>query len=258
VDIAEQRVIIDPDAQPAAFGLAQDWPAFSTGQHAHRRAQLLYSTQGALRLSTEQLGTVLPPDRAAWIPGGAAHSVVGPRPVALRTVYFDPRPDDGEVVVFEAPLLLRELVVEICALGPTPPPQAQSLVDALRWLVDRWKQRPLPVTLPQARSPELACALEHLLQHLAHPVGLPDAARVAGLSPRSLQRRAQQELGTGLASWLQRARIQRAVELLAQPELEIGEIALRCGYQSPAAFTRAFSAITGVLPSAWRAGTRVS
>lgn len=248
--------VIDPDELPSPFGLAQDWPVLSTGRHTHRRAQLLYATQGAMRLTTDSVWAVLPPDRAAWIPGSVAHEVSCRRPVALRTVYFDPRPDDGQIAVFEAPALLRELVVEICALGPALPPEGRVLPEALRWLVDRWKRAPLPVTLPSARTPEIGRALDHLLQHLAHPVGLEDAAKAAGLSPRSLQRRARDELGTGLASWLQRARVQRAVELLADPELEIGEIALRCGYQSPAAFTRAFTAVTGVLPSAWRTGTR--
>jgi AraC-like DNA-binding protein len=244
--------MIDPDQVSASFGLAEDWPALATGRHVHRRAQLLYATAGAMRLVTDTVTAVLPPDRAAWIPGGVVHDVTCRRPVALRTVYFDPGEDDGPVVVFEAPALLRELVVEICGWGVAAPEGATVVTGALRWLVDRWKLRPLPVTLPSARSPELRAALDHLLDHLAHPVGLDDAARAGGISTRSLQRRMQDELGTGLAAWLQRARVQRAVELLADPELEIGEIALRCGYQSPAAFSRAFAAVTGVAPSAWR------
>lgn len=243
--------MIDPDRVPTAFGLAEDPPALATGRHVHRRSQLLYATSGAMRLVTERLTAVLPPDRAAWIPGGVAHDVACRRPVALRTVYFDPE-DDGEIVVFEAPPLLRELVIEICAWGPSPPDGADGVLAALRWLVDRWRVRPLPVTLPTARSPELRAALDHLFERLAHPISLGDAALASGLSARTLQRRMREELGTGLAAWLQRARVQRAVELLADPELEIGEIALRCGYQSPAAFSRAFAAVTGTPPSGWR------
>jgi AraC-like DNA-binding protein len=248
--------MLDPDEAPGAFGLAQDWPALATGRHAHRRAQLLFATSGAMRLVTDEVTAVLPPDRAAWIPGGLGHDVACRRPVALRTVYFDPRDDDGPVAVFDAPPLLRELVVEVCAWGLAPPAGAEQVTAALRWLVDRWKVRPLPVTLPSARSEELRAALTWSLDHLAHPIGLDDAACAGGLSTRVLQRRAAEELGSGFAAWLQRARVQRGRELLADPELEIGEIALRCGYQSPAAFTRAFAAVTGRPPSAWRGAVR--
>jgi AraC-like DNA-binding protein len=247
------RPRVDPDVPLASFGLAEDGP-LATGRHAHRRAQLLYTASGAMRLATDRVTAVLPPHRAAWIPGGVVHEVACRRPVALRTVYLDVTLDDGgDVVVFEAPALLRELVLEVCAWGEDPPPGAAVVTDALRWLVGRWRVTPLPVTLPAAATPEVARALDHLLAHLAHPVGLDDAARAAGLPVRTLQRRARVELGTGLAAWLQRARVQQAVELLAEPGLEVGEIALRCGYQSPAAFTRAFSGVMGTSPSRWRA-----
>ena len=81
----------------------------------------------------------------------------------------------------------------------------------------------------------------------------------AGLSVRTLQRRCQAELGVPLQAWLHRARIVTALELLADPAASVGEIAVRVGYGSGAAFTRSFAEIMGSPPSEWRGrGARYS
>jgi transcriptional regulator GlxA family with amidase domain len=64
----------------------------------------------------------------------------------------------------------------------------------------------------------------------------------------------REELGTSFSTWLARARMLRATELLADPDAAVGDVALRCGFQSPAAFSRAFQLHLGRPPSAWRRG----
>ena len=249
---------IDPDALPGRFGLAEDLPALLSDWHQHQRPQLLYASQGALKLQAADRLVVLPPERAAWIPAGLAHRVEASRPVRLRTVYFLACDEVGpQMAVFAAPPLLKEMAIQAAAWGAPAPdwPEVEPFFLAFAALAAVWRQRPLSVELPAARSPELAVALDFLLQRLDRPVGLKEAARAAGLSVRTLQRRCQVELGVPLQAWLHRARIVTALELLADPAASVGEIAVRVGYGSGAAFTRSFAEIMGSPPSGWRGGS---
>lgn len=241
---------LDPDLPPGPFGLSEDHHDLDTDWHTHRRSQLLYATRGAMRLQLRHRVAILPPDRAAWIPGGSPHRVRCGRPVHLRTVYFDG--GGGPLAIFEAKPLLREMAIEACRWGSHPPPGARPFFEAFAWLIETWRSVPLPVDLPTPSTPGLRDALDRLLDRLGAPWQVEDAARLSGMSPRSLQRRMQDEAGMTFSAWLQRARMQRAVELLADPSLQIGEIALRVGYQSPAAFSRVFRAHLGVSPRDWR------
>jgi AraC-like DNA-binding protein len=56
-----------------------------------------------------------------------------------------------------------------------------------------------------------------------------------------------------LAKW----RMQIASELLGSGSENVAAIAARIGYESDAAFSRAFKKMIGVPPSAWRRGVRV-
>ena len=55
-----------------------------------------------------------------------------------------------------------------------------------------------------------------------------------------------------LAKW----RMQIASELLSSGNTNVASIAARIGYESEAAFSRAFKKMIGVPPSAWRHRTR--
>ena len=248
--------LLDPDLVPCRFGLAEDVPALLSDWHAHARPQLLYASEGAMRLWAADRLVVLPPERAAWIGAGVAHRVEARRPVRLRTVYFDVS-DDGEpgaVTVFSAPPLLREMAIQAAAWGPSPPdrPEVAPFFAAFAAFAAAWRAAPLAADLPAARSPEIAAALVFLLDRLDRPVGVHDAARVAGMGVRTLERRCRAELGCSLQGWLVRARILAALELLADPGRSVGEVAEQVGYASIAAFSRAFRAQMGSPPSAWR------
>lgn len=87
---------------------------------------------------------------------------------------------------------------------------------------------------------------------------LPDLAEVARalhLSPRSVKRKLA-EHGTTFSDILEDVRRERALLLLANRDLTIGEIATRLGYSEQPNFTRAFRRWTGMTPAAYRAGLR--
>jgi AraC-like DNA-binding protein len=81
---------------------------------------------------------------------------------------------------------------------------------------------------------------------------LPDAARELHVSPRTLKRKLA-ERGTTFSALRDDVLRQRALLLLDNRALSIGEIAARLGYTELPSFTRAFRKWTGMTPNAYRA-----
>ncbi|MGG6310777.1 helix-turn-helix domain-containing protein [Paenibacillus macerans] len=86
--------------------------------------------------------------------------------------------------------------------------------------------------------------------------GSPDIQAVAkelGMSDRTLQRRLTNE-NTSFKHLLKQARHEQAREYLADPSLDIKEVAFLIGYEDQNSFYRAFRLWEGDTPSNWRTG----
>jgi DNA-binding response OmpR family regulator len=82
--------------------------------------------------------------------------------------------------------------------------------------------------------------------------GLPQLAARLRISPRHLERKCQQLVGTSPGLLLRTRRLEKAAELLrAQPTLNISEVAQRVG-MGPTYFSSLFSAFYGKTPTVWR------
>lgn len=256
---AAQSARVDVDAVPApAFGLADELAPFDGEWHAHRLHQLLYAAEGTLRLETEGAQWLLPPQRAAWIAAGTSHRVRAEGPVSLRTVYVARRLTPGPPEpcrVFAVTPLAREMILHAMRWGPSRGPRdpvAGPYFAALATLCQEWAAEPLPFRLPQARTPELARAMDYTLQHLSGAPTLEVAARAAGLSSRTLARRFQDEAQMSWRRFLGVARMLRAMELLSARGARISQTAFAVGFESLGAFTRAFQDFTGERPKDYR------
>ena len=73
-----------------------------------------------------------------------------------------------------------------------------------------------------------------------------------GISQRTYQRTLAEKLGQTPSELLASFRIQNARELLKNPNLDVTEIALLCGYSSQSHFSTAFKAQTGFSPKQYR------
>jgi len=98
----------------------------------------------------------------------------------------------------------------------------------------------------------------HLEEQLSEPLNLQELASVACLSPCHFHRVFRAMTGERLGEHLRRVRLERAALLLRHSSSEISEVALLVGYESPAAFTRAFERSFGSPPSVWRTSERTA
>ncbi|MDV6013785.1 helix-turn-helix domain-containing protein [Haloechinothrix sp. LS1_15] len=91
-----------------------------------------------------------------------------------------------------------------------------------------------------------------LRENLRRPLTLTELARAANLSPRTLARRFEQDVGTTPMRWVAAERIAAAKELLETTDLTVDRISFEVGYGSPVTFRTAFTQEVGISPRRYR------
>ena len=106
--------------------------------------------------------------------------------------------------------------------------------------------------LALAGHPRLAPAVAALFNEPARAWSLPELARLCGMSRATLARQFREKLGRSAADLLTDIRMTLAANELRKSTLSTGAVAESVGYQSEAAFQRAFKSHIGVTPAQWR------
>jgi AraC-like DNA-binding protein len=101
------------------------------------------------------------------------------------------------------------------------------------------------------RDPQIGRALAVLHAHPSFGWSLPSLAREAGLSRSALAERFTHLIGLPPMQYLANWRMQIATGLLARGD-KVASVALDVGYDSEAAFSRAFKKVVGEPPGEWR------
>jgi AraC-like DNA-binding protein len=106
--------------------------------------------------------------------------------------------------------------------------------------------------LAGARDVEVGKALKLLHQRHAHPWTVADLAREAGLSRTVLSERFRHFLGESPMAYLTRWRLRLGARALIATSHGVAQIASEVGYESEAAFNRAFKREYGLPPARYR------
>ncbi|MEM7076483.1 MAG: helix-turn-helix domain-containing protein [Pseudomonadota bacterium] len=104
----------------------------------------------------------------------------------------------------------------------------------------------------EAADPLIRRALALMRDSLERPISLKGLAAQLSCQPRTLDRRFRARLGAAPGQVYRHMRLAAARSLIEDSTRSVTEIALLCGYESPAALTRAFRRQYGVSPSALR------
>ena len=102
------------------------------------------------------------------------------------------------------------------------------------------------------RDRSVGRALSALHARPAHPWTLDELAKESGLSRSALAERFAQVVGVPPMQYLAQWRIQIAASMISTGAMALGAVAAEVGYESEAAFNRAFKRMVGVAPGAWR------
>lgn len=102
------------------------------------------------------------------------------------------------------------------------------------------------------RDPVVGRAMGRLHRDIAHPWTLQELARAVGASRSILADRFSRIVGVPPMQYLTNWRMQVAAKRVAEDRAMIYTIATEVGYQSEAAFSRAFKRVLGHSPRQWR------
>ena len=86
----------------------------------------------------------------------------------------------------------------------------------------------------------------------SQPLEVPAVAQVAHVSPAHFSRQFRATFGEPPHRYLQRRRVERAMELLRESDRPVTEICFDVGFNSLGTFSRTFREIVGESPSAYR------
>ncbi|WP_258377631.1 AraC family transcriptional regulator [Paenibacillus illinoisensis] len=93
-------------------------------------------------------------------------------------------------------------------------------------------------------------SIDYVEQHLHLPIEIDDIARSAMSSKYHFQRMFHAVTGVTVTQYVRSRRLTLAAQELAGTDCKVIDVALKYGYESPAAFTKAFQRMHGVTPLA--------
>lgn len=99
---------------------------------------------------------------------------------------------------------------------------------------------------------QLTRVTDFMRENFALPIGLTELAALAELSPSQFIRAFKVSTGVTPHKWYLEARIDHAKRMLMDRRNSLVDIALDNGFSEQSPFTRAFRAVTGTSPGAWR------
>jgi AraC family transcriptional regulator len=105
---------------------------------------------------------------------------------------------------------------------------------------------------PQEYSNCIEDVMRYIREHIHEPLDRETLAAVAGFSIPHFHRVFTAHVGESAASYVRRLRMERAARKLRMGAVDITEVALAAGYDSHAAFSKAFKQQFGLRPSEFR------
>ena len=232
-----------------------------TGWHSHDLHQIEYAIGGVVEVETETAHYLLPPQQAAWIPVGLQHQATMNPDVKTVAVMFDPQliPAGGDRarIVAVSPLI-REMMV-YALRWPIDRADSDAVSDGffrtLAYLVSEALDHESPLSLPTSDDSIVAAAMAYTKEHLSS-VTADEVSRAVSVSERTLRRQFQAAVGISWRTYLQHARMLRAMALLAAPEQTVQQTCSAVGFDSLSSFTRAFTQFCGETPKSYRRRVR--
>lgn len=215
------------------------------------------TTRRALARAGQRAGQVIGLDAGAWLMAGAG--LLTDRRATIHwdlaeafaerfldvTVVQEPHLQDGDRVTCAGAMAAFDMTRAMIRadLGPSIALDVDGLFLS---------ERPAPQSQPRRGDPLVTRATALMRAQLESPLSQDDLARALGTTPRTLARRCQAALDLTPGALYRHLRLSAARQLVESSLLPVSEVALRCGYDDAAAFSRAFRLRFGMSPQSLR------
>lgn len=133
---------------------------------------------------------------------------------------------------------------EISQVGTTPP-------SALSAHSGR-TTRAVPQEVSTSGRPELERVLAYIEANLARPISRQELARQAAFAPSYFSALFREATGVTIPEYINLRRVNRAKELLRQPDTRVSAVCYAVGFRDLSNFNRVFKRVTGCTPREFR------
>lgn len=221
--------------------------------HKHRKAQIVYSAQGVIRLQVPEVGIHFASvGQGIFIASEDAHEASYSGCIQANSLYLEPEllPKSGPFqrsYIFDTTEFFIALFRKLCDLKTCADlsEQRQSMVALLLSELSQHKDK--IGFLPIAKDPVVVEAQNKLVANASLKIGASQIARDMGVSEKTFQRRFVIETGFTFSDWKNRLKLKLATELLHLRE-PVTEISMELGFQDVSSFIRFFRKHRGVSP----------
>ncbi|EPL05355.1 helix-turn-helix transcriptional regulator [Pseudomonas sp. CF161] len=223
-------------------------------RHSHAWGEFVYSYSGVMEIELGDHHYLAPPQYGIWLPPNVEHVGFNRHAACHCSLYLSAELC-GALPSHHCALTLSPLILALLNdLRRDPPsqPQTEEQQRLLQVLVDKLARASCAGSyLPSSDDLLLGPVLRALKAAPGDPRSLPQLARAANTTERTLMRRAQRDLGMSLIEWRQRLKVVEALALLEQGQT-VETIGLDLGYSSASAFISMFRKMMGATPDEYR------
>lgn len=233
------------------------WEDIKLTLHTHSKAQIIYTLSGTIHVQIGEENFFVPEKHIAWIPGNMDHDLsTNNRQASLIIFYisFEKGKDRKEFSIYSCNSMIAENIRFIASKGslinkkqePDLYYFAHYFFKMLPTISPNLGIRLRTLTIPN--DTRLSPVLNYMREHAHEELKIEQVAHAFGFSVRNLSRLLNKS-GIRFSSYLNTQRITRAIEMFADRNHTIQEIAFATGFATPGNFNRVFKHVTGTTPS---------
>lgn len=228
--------------------------------HSHRKGQLTYVQGGIAYVHIKNVSYIIPARHYVWVPAGLEHYLeVRHQGTVIRNLYFhnsdeDKEPFYSELGIYPVNNLLFEMIIFTERWKGIIEPQnpAYQFLSTLKNLLPALSTKAFPIALPTTNNERLKPIILYLAKNFFKPINLEEISERFGMGERTLSRLFQSSMSISFLQYLKLLRMVKAIEMILQSDKSTSEIAFATGYNSLAAFSKAFYQLTNRRPTDFR------
>lgn len=231
-------------------------------KHSHHQCQIVYTLSGTLHIQIDNTNYFVPEHHLAWIPGGVEHVLSSNnKKISLINFYCTLKSSTKNAIWEQFAVYVPNAFVmhnlRFIATDRTVIKQSKAR-HLYQFALSFFKLLPainLPYSLPLQTlvappGNRLTPILEYIIKHACEEITIKQVAHHFGFSVRNLTRLLQLS-DIRFTHYLQGQRVTRAIELFADRNKSMQQIAYDIGFNSSRSFNRVFKQITGVSPQVY-------
>jgi AraC-like DNA-binding protein len=228
--------------------------------HAHQKGQLTYVQGGIAYVHIKNVSYIIPARHYVWIPKGLEHYLeIRHQGTVIRNIFFYTHDDEknafySEMNIYPVNNLLFEMILftENWKGMITPEHPTFQFLTTIKNLLPILSTKAFPIALPTTKNERLKPVILYMGSNYDKPLTLQEISTLFGMGERTLSRLFQIAMSISFLQYLKLLRMVKAIEMILESNKSTSEIAYATGYNSLAAFSKAFYQLTNRRPTDFR------